>query len=316
MIWKTMNKHTGLRLEQLCDQATYEVLLVAPFIKQATLKRLLDQIAPIVKVNCVTRWRPDEIVAGVSDLDIWLLIRERPNSSLWLRSDLHAKYYRGDKQVLIGSANLTNTALGWSLRPNLELLIYTELLPEFERELLVGSVMVDDSIYEQIKQMVEALPPGMMPKLDTIQFITESLKDDDLPVIPTDAWLPMLRRPESLFTAYIGEGDKLGTGSRIAAISDLQALDIPSGLNIEQFEAYVGVQLLQRPIVRQVDKFVEIPQRFGAVRDFLKTLPCAAHEGFDADIAWQTLMRWLIHFLPVRYDLSVPRHSEIFHRRA
>jgi hypothetical protein len=297
----------GDYLEQLCKSTTQILWLVAPFIKETTLKRLLEQVAPAVKVNCVTRWRPDEIVAGVSDLDIWLLIRERPNSTLWLRSDLHAKYYRGDQQVLIGSANLTNTALGWSPRPNLELLIYTDLLTEFERELLVGSVMVDNSIYEQIKQMVEALPPRTISKLDTTQFNSKSLEDDVLPSMPIEAWLPMLRRPESLYTAYIGEWDKLGTGSRIAAISDLQAL------NRKQFEAYVGVQLLQKPIVGQVDQFVETPKRFGSIRDFLKTLPCATHEGFDADMAWQTLMRWLRYFVSNRYQYY-GKHSEIFSR--
>lgn len=301
-------------LEQLCRSTTQILWLVAPFIKQETLKRLLDQVAPEARVNCVTRWRPDEIVAGVSDLEVWLLIQERPNSTLWLRSDLHAKYYRGDQQVLIGSANLTNTALGWSRPPNLELLIDAEPLLEFERELLVGSAEADNSIYEQIRQMVEALSLQLVFKPDTTQFISES-EEDDLPTMPIEAWLPMLRRPESLYTAYIGEWDKLGTGSQIAAISDLRALDIPAGLNREQFEAYVAVQLLQKPIVRQVDQFVEPPQRFGAVRDFLKTLPCAHQPDFEADIAWQTLMRWLLHFLPVRYDLSVPRHSEIFHRK-
>lgn len=300
-------------LEQLCRSTTQILWLVAPFIKEATLKRLFEQVDPEVRVNCVTRWRPDEIVAGVSDLEVWLLIRERPNSALWLRSDLHAKYYRGDQRVLIGSANLTNTALGWSPRPNLELLIDAEPLPEFERELLLGSVEVDNSIYEQIKQMVEALPPQPISRPAMTEFIPED--EDDLPTMPIEAWLPMLRRPESLFVAHIGEWDKLGSGSRIAAISDLRALDIPAGLNREQFEACVGVQLLQKPIVRQVDQFVETPQRFGAVRDLLKTLPCAYQPDFEPDIAWQTLMRWLLYFLPSRYDLSVPRHSEIFHRK-
>jgi len=305
----------GDQLEQLCRSTTQTLWLVAPFIKQVTLKRLLEHVAPEVTIHCVTRWRLDEIVAGVSDLDVWLLIRERPNSTLWLRSDLHAKYYRGDHQALVGSANLTNTALGWSPRPNLELLISSELLPEFEQELLTGSVMVDNSIYEQVRHMVEALPPQTMPKMDSMQFTPASSEHDDMLVMPIEAWLPMLRRPENLYTAYIGEWDKLGTGSRIAAISDLQALDIPMGLDREQFEAYVGVQLLQKPIVRQVDQFVETSQRFGAVRDFLKTLPCSAQEGFDGNMAWQSLMRWLLYFLNDRFDMATPSHSEIFYRK-
>lgn len=307
-------KNLGLRLEEFCLQAEYEVLLVAPFIKVSVIERLLKGIDKSIKVRCVTRWRPEEILAGVSDLDVWLLIRERLNSTLWLRSDLHAKYYRGDQQALIGSANLTNAALGWSKRSNLEILIHSDPITDFEQELFTGSVEVDDSLYQHIKQIVDALPTQIMPVLE--DFAPELLEDDDEVLsIPVEAWLPLLRHPENLYTAYIGDWDQLGTGSRIAALSDLQALDIPKGLTRDQFEAYIGVQLLQKPIVRQVDQFVETSQRFGAVRDLLKTLRCSAQQDFDANNAWQTLMRWLLHFLPIRYELSVPRHSEVFRRK-
>lgn len=297
----------GEHLEQLCRSTTEVLWLVAPFIKEATLKRLLGHVSPEVKVNCVTRWRPEEIQAGVSDLNVWLLIRERPNSMLWLRSDLHAKYYRGDQSTLVGSANLTNTALGWLPRPNLELLIDSEPLFVFEQTLLAGSIVVDDSLYENVKQLVAQLsvPVRVLPELDI------NLEDEATPQ-SIDAWIPLMRQPESLYIAYKGDWDRLGTGLRIAAFSDLQTFDIPDGLNKEQFEIYIGIQLLQMPIIRQIDQFVETPQRFGAVRDFLKTLSCANQEGFDANNAWQTLMRWLMHFLPNHYNHWVDRHTEMF----
>jgi hypothetical protein len=74
----------------------------------------------------------------------------------------------------------------------------------------------------------------------------------------------------------------------------------------------VGTLLLQKPIVRQVDLFVETPQRFGAVRDLRSSLACADVPGFNPDRAWQTLMRWLRYFLSNRYMLSVPNFSEVF----
>lgn len=306
-------KNLGFQLEELCLQAEREVLLVAPFIKVNVLERLLKGIDKSIKVRCVTRWKPDEIAAGVSDVDVWLLIEERVNCTLWLRSDLHAKYYRGDQRALIGSANLTNAALGWSKRSNLEILIHSDPITDFEQELFTGSVEVDDSLYQHIKQIVDALPTQITPVLE--DFAPELLEDDEVLSIPVEAWLPILRHPENLYKAYIGDWDQLGTGSRIAALSDLQALDIPRGLNREQFEAYVGVQLLQKPIVRQVDRFVETPQRFGAVRDFLKTLTCANQQYFDADIAWQTLMRWLLYFPPYNHYTKLANHSEIFARK-
>lgn len=305
-------KQAGLQLEELCNHARHEVLLAAPFIKLNTFDRLLKSIDQNIKVRCVTRWHPDEIVAGVSDLDVWLLVKERPHTTLWLRSDLHAKYYRGDQRVLVGSANLTNAALGWSRRANLELLISSDVLTDFEQELFAGSVIVDDSLYKHVKQIVEALPA--ISKLEPVDISPVLLDEDNIPPVPLEAWLPLLRHPEKLYTAYAGDIDQLGIGSRVAALHDLQAFDTPAGLNREQFEAYVGIQLLQKPIIRQVDQFVETPQRFGAVRDFLKSLPCSAQKGFDSNIAWQTLMRWLTHFISPRYIVKIARHSEVISR--
>jgi len=73
-------------------------------------------------------------------------------------------------------------------------------------------------------------------------------------------------------------------------------------------------QLLQKPVVQEIDEFVDTSKRFGAVRDFLRTLPCAKNEDFDATGAWQTLMRWLLYFLEDRYRQYEANYSEIFVR--
>ena len=306
-------KPLGSQLECLCRDSRHEILLVAPFVKMNTLKRLLECVDQHVAVHCVTRWRLDEIAAGVSDLDVWLLIKDRQASTLWLRSDLHAKYYRGDEVVLVGSANLTYTALGWSQHPNLEILVSTEKLSDFEQRLFNGAALVDDSLYEQVKQAVLSVAMGSQVQPSAEIGLPDQLEEAQF--VSIEDWLPSLRHPEKLFIAYSGQLDQLGTGSRFAALQDLQVLGVPYGLGKEAFEVYVGAQLLQQPIIRRVDQFVETPQRFGAVSDFLNTQPCAAQDGFDADRAWQTLMRWLSYFLNTRYTASTPRHSEIFTRR-
>ncbi|MFM6208190.1 phospholipase D family protein, partial [Planktothrix sp.] len=104
----------GEQLQNLCLNAQVEIIIAAPFIKASILKKLLDSIKSGLPIKCVTRWFPEEVLAGVTDLEVWLIIESYPNSSLWLRNDLHAKYYRADQQCLIGSANLTANALGWS----------------------------------------------------------------------------------------------------------------------------------------------------------------------------------------------------------
>lgn len=311
----------GNQLEKLCTEAGSEILLVAPFIKASVLKRLLALISTQVSVRCITRWHPEEIIAGVSDLEVWSLIRERPQSSLWLRPELHAKFYRADEQCLVGSANLTAKALGWSNSSNLELLVQLPAseptLKIFEAELLTSCVQVEENLFEQISATVQLLL-AQYPDIKPFGFSTsnaserEQLFSND--VVPVEVWLPTLRNPNNLYLAYSGLEEKLTTAARITAIADLRSLPVIPHLPQAAFKACVGSLLLQKPIIRQVDIFVKTPQRFGAVRDLLSSLPCANLPNFDADRAWQTLMRWLLYFLPHRYTLSVPNYSEVFYR--
>jgi hypothetical protein len=304
----------GPQLEALIKLTEVELLLVAPFVKLHTLRHLLEPVSETTRVHVVTRWRVDEIAVGVSDIDVYLLLRPHPNRTLWLRSDLHAKYYRGDGQALVGSANLTHAALGWSRDPNLELLVETGILIQFEKLLFAGSVQVDDTIYAHVKQSVDLMPQTYIVSAELPPSGKASDDEVTTQMVAVDAWLPLLRNPEKLYAAYMGGLAELGMGSRSAATLDLEALSVPAGLNREQFSTFVSVQLLQKPIVRQVDQLVQMLQRFGTVRELLQTLPCADPPDFDADLAWQTLMRWLLHFFPHRYALSVRNHSEIFRR--
>ena len=87
------------------------------------MKDIFSVVPEDVHISCVTRWRPNEIKMGVSDLQIWDLFKNRPNSDLYLINNLHAKLYKSDEECLIGSSNLTLKALGWTKNHNLEILM-------------------------------------------------------------------------------------------------------------------------------------------------------------------------------------------------
>lgn len=309
----------GTELSDLCAEANQEILLVAPFIKACVLERLLNKISSNVTLKCITRWFPEEIVAGVSDLEVWDLIQNRPNSSLCLRPDLHAKYYRADNRCLVGSANLTGKALGWSSYPNLELLVTLSAdeptVKTFETELLTACTPVTEDLFEQMSLAVQLLAeqtPNAIATSSRVEILDDNVANNISENV--NAWLPTLRNPEDLCLAYSGQTEKLTTASKIAALTDLRSLPIILNLSQKTFKAYVGTLLLQKPIIREVDSFVKTPQRFGAVKNFLNSLPCSKINNFNAERAWQTLMRWLLYFLPNRYALSVPNYSEVFYR--
>ncbi len=313
-----MQSSIGERVCNHCATAREELVIVAPFMKVDALLHILRCVSENVTVRCVTRWHMAELAMGVSDIGIWHIISGRPLGSLWLRDDLHAKYYRADSTCLIGSANVTGAALGWSQRTNLEIVVQIPAveqgLPLFERDLFASSVRVDDRIYsvfaDALSELGNTLPA--YPDVD----ISSVLTDESL-VAETNwlQWLPNLRNPKLLHAIYLDNTDSLSPAAIKDGKLDLAVLNIPNGLSEVQFNKCVAAQLLQKPLIAVVDEFLITPRRFGEVRRLIGTKSKALSGQYeDSTRAWQTLMRWFMYFLPTRYRYSVPNHSEIFQR--
>ena len=310
-----MNDSTGLRgigatLGLLCSESQHELLLVAPFIKAPILGRLLSDKNEGVNLSVVTRWRPHEISVGVSDLEVFNVVQAN-QGRLFLRQDLHAKYYRGDDRILIGSANVTGAALGWSDTSNLELLVLVasteDEVSDFERSLWPGTVLVDESIHDMMRTAVERCVVAQVleaePVWDDVSDVVTELED----------WVPVLRNPSDLYSAY-SENCKadLASTALAAARCDLAILQPPAGLSEDAFHKVIAAMLVTLPVIQLVDQCVATPQRFGHVRDVLKAHLGLSHN--EASAGWQTLIRWLRYFLPDRYSYSRPRYSEIISR--
>jgi len=308
----------GHMLEALVADANESVLIVAPFIKVKALRRSISRLSEGVPLEVFTRWRPDEICVGVSDLEVWDEIVARPGSCLHLCNRLHAKLYRTESRCLVGSANVTGAALGWTSPPNLELLLEVPAtdprLIAFERKLRESSVVVDAEMYARMAELVrryEAVAPLV---IDAEEPEPCGDADEDTgSASHLETWLPSLRQPDDLFVAYSGDSASLTSSSRLAALSDIRALSLPVGLNLKAFSQAVAIAMLQMPGVKLVDDFLDSPQRFGAVVNLLRDRYDLNRE--DAVRAWQALMRWLLLFEPDRYERRVDRHTEMFMRR-
>lgn len=308
-------------LQELIATAEHELVLVAPFVKAPALERLLSHAQTGVSVTCITRWRPEEVAAGVSDLEVFDVIASRARASLLLWPRLHAKYFRADARCLIGSANLTSRALGWAHPPNVELLIEAPAthprLVAFEQRSKVEARLATHDVRVLVGKAAAEI--AQERKWHT----AISGGDDDSEVVQPErgvmadldiGWLPSLRQPSELYRAYSSQREQLSTMSRIAALRDLGVLNPPGGLSAETFSRVIAATLLQMPMIARIDAFAASSRRFGAVRDLI-----AAETGMenrDASMAWQTTMRWLLHFLPDRYLHTQPAHSELFMRVA
>jgi hypothetical protein len=287
----------GAPLIKLATDARQEFVMCAPFAKEAVVSRVVAAVPSGVRIVLFTRWRPDEVAAGVSDTEVLAVIRSR-GGVVYLHDRLHAKFYRNERCSLIGSANLTATALGWAQQPNLELLVASDdsQIDSLERTLIEDSMVATDEIAREVEEIAGLLP--------TTPYI-ERIDEEPNPVM----WIPALRMPSDLFTAYSGGAKGLAARSAEAAAADLWVLDVPSGLARDQFELLIGDRLRHQPLFAQIDKFLTEPRRFGEMRDFLSRI--AGLDRPQAEESWQAIVRWMLEFLPKRYLHNTFRHTEV-----
>ena len=217
----------GDTLISICSKAEKELILVSPFIKSTVIQNILNVTSDTVLLKCVTRWKPEEIKAGVSDLEVWDLLDTRPNSQMFLKRDLHAKYYRSDSIRMIGSANLTNKGLGWAVNSNFEILADVQgshkALLNFEELLFEEIVQVDNRMADSMRKAVDALPDNITVISEDFQTMLDIEEYDS----PSRRWTPMSRRPELLYDFHKEVHENMTSSGKFTAREDLKHLLIP-----------------------------------------------------------------------------------------
>lgn len=299
----------GDALIALCQAASGRLLLVAPYIKATALKRLLDATPSEVAIDVVTRWRPDEVAAGVSDLEVLDLITARAGGRVLLCPHLHAKFYRCGDAILAGSANLTGAALGWSATSNLELMVRLDprddTVRRFEDELLKASEQADRSIQTAVREAAAAIKATLPPRTDWADIAQG--------VFSPGFWLPTCPRPDLLFRVYDGSiGDHMLANALQHARNDIAFINPPQSLDTVGFNAFVAAVLRQVRWIRELDRMTN---QGLSDQDAAETIERALpeHHDFSADDLWAVTKDWLIHFFPGEYE-RIPA-GEILRKR-
>lgn len=288
-------RRDGDRLVEHLAAAAQNVLICAPFIKTRVLARLLQAIPAPVPVRVVTRWLPAEIAVGISDLETFDVVASRKGAQLDLLDRLHAKVYVADGIALVGSANLTGAALGWSNKPNLEL--------------LTTLAATDESICQFLDQLIEARPASieeqerirnLASKLDLPKL---NLVSDAATTAPAVLWLPRLAAPARLLQAYMPQTrDRLATSVLEAALSDLDALGIPAGLPEQAFRQAVADAFERMPAVQRLLAAAADDLRDADGANIIRQMPVATD--LDAEQQWLIVREWMTSFLGDRYEIA------------
>ena len=288
----------GERLLSILSRAETSVRIAAPFIKSHSLEHALLAVPKDVEVTCVTRWRPEDIASGVCDLEILDQLRKRKGSTLLVHPHLHAKFFASDKSCLIGSANLTHTALGWRSPSNLELLVELDSqkhgLDEWWTELLASSIVATQAMKDALADQAEALRlsgnPIARPEADP-----EGAEDEAV-------WAPQCPRWSGLWEAYIGDEDQMPASTMRSAREDLKALAIPPGLNEAGFREALIAIFRNTVIVQEIEQLSNLGLTDTAAHALLQSL-CAIPEK-EAPRCWQLLKGWLGALYPDEYRVE------------
>ena len=285
----------------LCQQTETEIVLVAPFMKETVVNTLFKKIPLTVKIRGVTRWRPEEIAGGISDLEVFDLFSARKNAELFIQPLLHAKYFRFDANCLVGSANLTQRALGWYMPPNLELLVLLSSdridLVEFEKHIFITSVKATVGLKEEISKEADKL------KGAEIRYVFEEdvLKETDMN-IANNIWLPLCSSPEYLFRIYREQNldDFINTTLRNGQ-EDIQVLISSSGLSQYLFQATIASSLQQSFIGQLIyENANESISMDRGTKLISKHIP--EHQlVYTPKDHWKVLKKWFLYFLPQIY---------------
>ncbi len=142
------------------SRSTESFLLISAYCKLPLVKYFDSCITNSnVEKKLVVRFRPDDIVSGASDLEIYPYCRDN-GWKLYFRLDLHAKTYVFDRlRCIIGSANATSSGLSIGGTGNYEMATLCELAEKDVLSLdllLLGSVEMNDKVYELMKKSLHA----------------------------------------------------------------------------------------------------------------------------------------------------------------
>lgn len=224
-----------------CQGAT-RVVLAAPYIKAGALTKLLNEIGPGAQLECITRWSPQDIKAAVSDVSCRDIVVEY-GGSFRLHNRLHAKFYKFDDQILVGSANLTASGLSYGHPGNFEILC--EPKSTFDGQTFAEQLRKDSREVTDPEYLIWQQCP-----VDPIGNRDEAHEPSGSPL---EDWQPMTHFPEYLWSLYTGQYDQIPLDEqRELALQDIKIIKIPQGLTEAEFHAWIEICLRASPFVDSI----------------------------------------------------------------
>jgi hypothetical protein len=288
--------------------------IVAPFVKLEALKRLFESASPASGLKLVCRWAPGDLVAGVSDLEVFPFLRDR-GCELYVNHQVHMKLYVFESNMAVStSANLTQRGLGYcdAGEANIEIgssaeLTSTDWVNLYR--LVRGSRLMTNDLYARFEEYVKASPP--LPPVPNAPDLLGPSKTFTL------AALPATDTPQELMQFYIGpELNPRAPEFVRRAFHDLANFGVPPELSPLEFDRALGEAFRRNPFVESFVEYLrsEGSLRFGAVNTWIHQKCEDVPLPFRWEIKRSThaFYNWLAHFFPeISWDR--PNYSQVIY---
>ena len=292
------------------------VIILSPFI---TTDYLCDLLNEHQEVHIVTSWRKDHLLAGVSNLSLYDEVRKRDGWTLYINDRLHAKVYcKNFETVMIGSANLTRTAMSDGVNSNIELLVNDSCNLEMEREIrnvLRTSLCLNDELFEiyhrwyhSVEQSASTVDTGsvILPNPDREMFLVSQL--------------PATASPVRLWKLISGkETPETSWSEQHAVTHDMANFGLPKHLEYEEFQ-FVLIETMRRQTFFSTftEEINSEGLRFGAAKQWIHERciddPVPYRKELTRTV--QNLFAWIVALYPDEFEIIQPRHSQIIRRLA
>lgn len=291
------------------------LLLISPFISLDALKILLQYTQAHSDIKVVTRWRPEDLLSGVSDIAIYPYLRER-RIPLYIHHDIHLKLYIfTSNNAFSTSGNLTLRGFGYSERSNIEVGGFVQLTQEDWSRIYVlikNSKQVDDDMYQRCKRYIETCPKIVMPAVPPPDLYGTAKSY-------TLSTLPAMETPDKLAEFYFNQNRPGWSAEEIRrATHDIVTFAIPLGLGKPDFDQQLSDSFRITPFVLEFVQLLKTEKslRFGAVNDWIYRMCEDVPLPYRWDIKENTRIfyNWLEHFFTeIVWDR--PNYSQVIYWR-
>lgn len=288
------------------------VFVFAPYIRAAVLKALLEGVDGRVVV--VTTWKPMDLQSGSSDADLYPYCAER-GVSLYVNNALHLKAYSvGLNGAILATGNVSRR--GMLPDGNYEAAVRIENLGAGDRlfleEIRREARLVDEAMYELVKEWLEANPAHMPDDLDLYDIAPSPEKDDFL-----ISALPMTYSVDDLVEGYAkiqrGLPPSDDEGEAACIYHDIANYRIGPELSPARFEEALAAAFFAHPFIRRIDELVTPSAHFGKIKAWVQSncvdVPIPSRRELTGNV--QVLMSWFVRLGRGRYEVDVPGvHSQ------